>query len=149
MGLSSGQFYLGLVQESAGNVDLAMACYTQARQGFTRLENLPASVEALAGQARLYLAQGDLAEAQNLASQVLEHLEKHSPQGMELPLLAYQSCASVFQSAGDLPRARHAAELGQIELLRRAARISDPAWRQVYLEAAPEHNQLSILLSPG
>jgi hypothetical protein len=62
---------------------------------------------------------------------------------MEFPILAYQTCADLFAAVGDVERSRVAIEKGYRELLDRAERIGDPAWRFSFLENVPEHRTIT------
>jgi hypothetical protein len=61
---------------------------------------------------------------------------------MEFPVLAYQTCADLFAAVGDAERSQTAIEKGYGELLDRAERIGDEAWRSAFLENVPEHRSI-------
>lgn len=141
MGLAARQFYLGLANEMVSD-PAAAAHYRQALAAFESLDAAPQAVEARAGLLRVGLRQAEPAGLQEDAARVFTHLEQHGPQGLELPSLAYLSCARSFQALGDQPTLERLLQAGRSELLSRAGRISDAAWRQTFLEAIPEHGQL-------
>jgi hypothetical protein len=57
-------------------------------------------------------------------------------------MLAYESCALVFESAGDSAAHQAIVEASYGELMKRAQRISDDTWRDSYLHNVPEHRAL-------
>jgi hypothetical protein len=61
---------------------------------------------------------------------------------MELPFLAYQTCAQVFRALGDTVKAQAVLESGYRALMDRSQKISDAEWRESYLENIPEHRFL-------
>ncbi len=61
---------------------------------------------------------------------------------MELPLLAYLTCAEILQTLGDELNAKDAIKEGNNLLMELADKISDPSMRQSYLENVPEHQKL-------
>jgi hypothetical protein len=64
---------------------------------------------------------------------------------MESPVEACLACAQVFLANEADEKARQAIQLAYQELQRRAAKISDPAWRANYLEQIPAHQEVMRL----
>ncbi len=145
MGLASRQFYLGLALEKAGQATEAIAQFESARAVFERLGAASQVVEAQAGLARLALQRGDLPQAEQEARQIIAYLEQHGPQGLELPILAYLTCARVFQALGDVEQLHQTLLSGRNELQVRLSRIREAAWRETFLEAIPEHGELMAM----
>ncbi|MFM8320712.1 MAG: ATP-binding protein [Chloroflexota bacterium] len=154
IGLASRLLYLGLVYEQCRNLPQAEESYSQALEMFTQAEAAPQVIDAQAGLARIALLAG--AEAgitpsaqasarqrlQARVDQVAGFLQQHSPQGLELPLLAYLTCVQVYQALADPTGAAWAIQAGQAELSARAQRLSDPLAQETYLDAIPEHREL-------
>jgi hypothetical protein len=100
------------------------------------------SIDAMAGHSRCALLGGDQALAKQLADEVWTYLRQSGPGGLEFPMLAYESCALVFESAGDSAAHQAIVETSYDELMKRAQRISDDTWRDSYLHKVPEHRAL-------
>ena len=146
-GQAAGQSYLGLVFEQSGEVAQAAQHFAAAGAQFDEIGARSFAADARAGLARSQLHLDHLPEAQQLASQVWNYLQQHGPQGLEFPIRAYLTCAEVFTTSGAAQQAQAALAAGQRELQARAAKISDAAWRQSFLENIPEHRTLSELQS--
>lgn len=142
MGLASLHFYLGLAYEKTGELAEAAAQFGAAFAAFDLLGASPQAIEAQAGLARLAHQRGDLHQSEQDANQIMTYLEKHGPQGLELPILAYLTCARVFQALGDAQRLEQTLKSGRNELQARLNRISEASWRETFLEALPEHREL-------
>jgi len=138
-GLAARQFYLGLANEKTGNLSEATASYESARAAFKLLDATTQMVEAQAGLARLALQRSDLSQAEHNAMVIFNYLEQHGPQGLELPILVYLTCAMVFQALGDVLRLQHILEIGRKELQVRLDRISEAGWRETFLKTVPEN----------
>lgn len=148
-GIASGQFYLGLAYEKTGDLSEAAAQFEAARAAFKLLDATTQMVEALAGQARLALQRKDLVQAKQNALQIFDYLEQNGPQGLELPILVYLTCARVFQAVGDAPRLQNTLDNGRRELRNRHDQISEAGWRETFLEAIPENCELLGFESVG
>jgi len=133
--------YLGHILEKIGDIMGAMSSFEQARHLFDQIGARGYTCDALAGLARCRLAQGRIAEALQHVGEVWNYLQTSS-QGMEFPILDYQTCADVFDKSGDSEKAVMALQAGYQTLMERADRISDPAWRKSFLENVPEHRAL-------
>jgi tetratricopeptide (TPR) repeat protein len=141
-GLVARQFYLGLAYEEVGDISAGLAQFEAAYAAFKQLGSVTQMVEAQAGLARLALRRGDLLQAEQNASQIIAYLEQHGPQGLELPILVYLTCARVFQALGDALRLQYSLEKGRGELMARLDRIREATWRKTFLEAVPENREL-------
>jgi hypothetical protein len=100
--------------------------------------------DAEAGAARSLLAMNNRDPAERYAVLLWDYLRQHAGLGMEFPILAYETCADVFQAAGWSSLAHRAIGAGYGELLIRAGRISLPEWRKSFLERVPEHQRIQI-----
>jgi hypothetical protein len=141
-GMAVSKSYLGLVRESQGQLHGAMSCYTEAAESLAAMGMTGYAHDACAGLARCALAQEELGAAGKHAVDLWGYLSAHGAGGMEFPMWAYSTCVEVFDTLGDLSRARCVAEAGYAELSRRAERISEPEWRASFLENVPEHRVL-------
>jgi hypothetical protein len=63
---------------------------------------------------------------------------------MEFPILAYLTCARVFEKAGDQERRQRSIEDGYKQLMVRAEKISDSKWRKVYLMEVFENQEINL-----
>ena len=136
--------YMGLALEADRQAGQAAASYETAVKKLKQLGASGYAVDGLAGQARCALVQNDLPLAKRLASEVWDYLRQSGASGLEFPLLAFESCARIFEATADEAALRAAVEAGHRELMQRAARISDPEWRQSFLQNVPEHHDLLI-----
>jgi class 3 adenylate cyclase/tetratricopeptide (TPR) repeat protein len=142
MGRAWGASYLGLVNEQAGAWGAAQACFAQARVQFQQMGVHGCAMDALAGIARCALADGDSASARDGAVQVWSYLQDPGSRALEFPILAYLTCAQVFEAADERDLCRKALEEGYQELQERAAKISDEEWRQSFLNNVAEHRKI-------
>jgi hypothetical protein len=136
-----------LVFEQSGEAARAAQHFATAGAQFDEIGARSFAADARAGLARSQLQLNQMKEAQQLVSEVWNYLQQHGPQGLEFPIRAYLTCAEVFTASGAAQLAQTALAAGQRELQARAAKISDTAWRQSFLENIPEHRTLSQLPS--
>lgn len=134
--------YLGYIAEQAGNYAQAGAHLAAARDEFSRIGENSFKTEAQAGQARCALAQGQLEEARQWSEEVWAYLCEHGPELMDSPSRVYLSVADTFDALNMAPESRAAVEAGYAELMSRADKISEPEWRQSFLENVEEHRAL-------
>ncbi|HMQ32854.1 MAG TPA: BTAD domain-containing putative transcriptional regulator, partial [Chloroflexaceae bacterium] len=88
-------------------------------------------IAALAGLARVALAQGDLPAA--AADETLSLLADQLPASVYEPLRAYEVCYRVLAARGD-ERALEVLRTAYRIVVRQAAWIDEPAWRRSFLE---------------
>jgi hypothetical protein len=141
-GRAAGLSYQGLAQEESGTLPEAAASFRQAMEIHQRIGSLAYSMEARAGLARCALAEGRPGEALEHIQPVWEHLAEQAEAGMEFPVWAYLTCARVFRAAGSPEESRRAVAAGYRQLMERASRISEPAWRRSFLENVPENREI-------
>ena len=101
--------------------------------------------DAVAGLARVALAQGDVAAALGHVESLLAHLHQRQGatlEGGEAPHLIRLTCYQVLLRAGD-PRAGAALQNAHDELQSRAATITDAPLRQSFLNDVPEHREIA------
>jgi class 3 adenylate cyclase/tetratricopeptide (TPR) repeat protein len=142
-GQAAGQCYLALIKEACGEHADASERFAGARATLTRIGVHGCANDATAGLVRCLLALGQLEEAGREAVALWEHLSDKGPGGMEFPVLAYLTCADLFAAIGALAHSRTAIETGYRELLARAERIGDEAWRTSFLESVAEHREIT------
>ncbi|MGB8646992.1 MAG: adenylate/guanylate cyclase domain-containing protein [Anaerolineae bacterium] len=144
---------LGSVDEQVGDCPGAARYWTEARTECDRIGMSARAMEAASGLARCALAEGRLEEAYRLAVEVWEYLCEHGTEGMDVPTRVYVAVADIVdavETSGRSERAsvepqlsrRTVVEAGYRELMARAQRISDPEWRQAFLENFQEHRTL-------
>lgn len=138
-GQAAGQCYLALVKEAAREHAGAHESFAHAQATLARIGVSGSASDATAGIVRCLLALGRIEEAAQQAEALWEHLSEAGPGGMEFPILAYLTCADLFAAVGEAERSQAAIETGYRELLDRAEKIGDQAWRISFLENVPEH----------
>lgn len=141
-GQAASQSYLALSLEQSGEVVDAEKHFKESYEIFSQIGVRGYTNDALAGLARCLLAQGQLEAAHQHAKRVWDDLEGHGAGGMEFPILAYRTCADIFDALGDSENAFKAVEVGYRELMNRANRISNLEWRNSFLENVPEHRSM-------
>lgn len=139
-GLAAGSQYLGLAYEMHGDEHSAEGFFHQAEQLYLEIHMPGGARDAQAGLARCALASGDLATAQALANELWTQLLHSGAASMEFPILAYQTCAMVFDRIGQEAAMRQALSAGYHLLTENASQISDPNWRSIYLREIPEND---------
>jgi tetratricopeptide (TPR) repeat protein len=141
--------YLALALEAGGEAGAASEPFHRALEILNSIGAFGYARDAIAGLARCALALGRIEEALQHAGQIWNSLQQNGSHGMEFPIWAYLTCARVFQAAGDSSAVRAALEAGYQELYARAGKISDPDWRQSFLENIPEHREIARLVEAG
>jgi tetratricopeptide (TPR) repeat protein len=141
-GQAAGRNYLALVKEACGEHAGALDRFADAQATLTEIGVQGCANDATAGMVRCLLALGRTEEARKEVDSLWEHLSNRGTGGMEFPALAFLACADLFAADGDSGRSRMAVESGYRELLARAEKIGDPAWRSSFLEKVPEHRAI-------
>jgi tetratricopeptide (TPR) repeat protein len=134
--------YLGLNFEGVKNYILAEGNYQKAWETLNQVGAPGFAMDARAGMARCALENDHLERAETYSNEVCGFLGEDSAQGMEFPILAYLTCARVYEKLGDQERRVQSIENGRQQLMERAQNISDPVWQKVYLEQIPEHQEI-------
>ena len=140
--LATCHTYLGMVNEAAGQWESAVDRFDLAHKKLEQLGVPGYAMDALAGTARCALAMGNPALARQFSSEIYEYLEQNGSEAMEFPILAYLTCARVFEGSGDQERRQKVIEEGYKQLMARADKISDPEWREVFLEKLIENQEI-------
>jgi tetratricopeptide (TPR) repeat protein len=134
--------YHGIALEAAEQAAAAHSAFSEAREKLNEIEAVIYAMDALAGLGRCALTQGDFRQAEQYTLELWDYLTGHGSGGLEFPILAYQTCAQVFQSLGDTTKALAAIRAGHDELMTRAEKISEPEWRRSFLENVAEHRTI-------
>ncbi|MCJ7661095.1 MAG: AAA family ATPase [Anaerolineales bacterium] len=137
------QTYLGLNHEATNQFELAVDCYAETYAILTQVGAPGYAMDALAGSARCALEMGNMEAASQYSSEICEYLEKNGSEAMEFSILAYLTCARVFEKSGDQERRQKTIDDGYQQLMERAEMISDQEWRNVFLEKVPEHLKIT------
>jgi class 3 adenylate cyclase/tetratricopeptide (TPR) repeat protein len=131
-----------------GDAELALGRPQAAEVAFERAESLATAIghgrrhHALAGRARVALAQGDTASAMDLVEALLAtRVSGDTWYGADARLLLW-TCHRVLSQAGD-PRAAELLAGAWAELQARAATISDAALRASFLASVPHHRAIA------
>ncbi len=134
--------HLGLVLEELDKLGDAFKFYTDALHLRREIGQSAQAIDDLAGLARVALAQGQKNEALAYAKEILTWIEAHGIAGIEYPLRVYLTCAEVLNAVGETARAADVIRTSHTLLLEQAAKISDEATRQAFLENGPLHRQV-------
>ena len=137
---ASGQNYLGLAYERT-DVAAAAAAFTEAYRAMSAIGVQGYAADAEAGLLRCAVAQRDLTAARVAVDELWAHLRRGA-EGMEFPLLAYETCAWAFDLLSERDAAAAVGRAAYDTLMEQAAKISDEAWRECFLRAIPEHRAL-------
>lgn len=148
-GMAAGSSYLGQVFELGADWEAARQQYDQASEKFNRLGVEGYAMDALAGAARCSLGQGDHPAARQSAAQLWGYLQEKGSHSLEFPIWGYLTCARVFQALGEWESCQAAVRQGGRELDLRAAKISDSAWRQSFLQNVAEHRAMQDYAADG
>ncbi len=144
-GQAASLSYQGHVLEGLGQESEAYPRFAEAQEIFTRIGMPAYGMDALSGLARCDLSAGLVDQARQRAGQVWEFLQQHGPEGMEFPVWAYLTCARIYLAASDDESSRSTVRAGYRELITRAEKISDLAWRKSFLENIPEHRVIASM----
>ena len=124
--------------------DEAAETYHQALAWLRELHQLRYAIDALAGLARVCMAQGDLSQAQAHVEEILGYLQDHTLVDdwlLEGAMRQYLTCYRVLQINDD-PRAKEILEKGYHLLQEQAAKISDEGERRSFLENVAANREI-------
>jgi class 3 adenylate cyclase/tetratricopeptide (TPR) repeat protein len=144
-GMGVGPSYLGLCLELVADYSGASRAFGEAFGTLMESGLQSFAQDALAGLARCHLAQGNRKEARKTAEELWEYLKERGGKGLELPIKAYLTCATIFDNLEETEEATAAIEAGYRELIEQATRISDAAWCTSFLDNVPEHREIQQL----
>jgi tetratricopeptide (TPR) repeat protein len=135
---------LGHALTDLGRLSEATNAYRQALTLHRQLSKHHVASVPLAGQARVCLVQGDVAQAQAHVEEILDYLE-HGQMvivwGMGEAFRVYLTCYRVLEANAD-PRAQDLLEEAHGLLQERAAKISDEGERRSYLENVAANREI-------
>jgi len=134
---------LGHALARLGKLSLAAAAYREALALRRTLGEQGGALEALAGLARVSLAQGDSLQAHAQVEDILGSLENNAKalDGAEEPFRVYLTCYQVLLANQD-PRASDLLNTANRLLWERAAKISDKELQRSFLEGVAVHQEI-------
>jgi tetratricopeptide (TPR) repeat protein len=133
---------LGHALAALSDLPAATDAYLQAHDIYRQATWRNAPMEAMAGLARVALAQEDPERASGHVEEILEHLETGSLDGTFEPLRIYLTCVRVLEANAD-DRAGEVLRTARMLLQEQADRIQDEQDRQSFLENVPAHRELT------
>lgn len=134
--------YLGHVRVEQGQFVAAADAYGQALIILRAMCQHNQATEALAGLARVALAEGSPQTALFRVAEILHHLKAHSQlPGTDEPLRVYLTCYQVLQATNDA-RAPDILQAASTLLQARAVSIDDERLRRSFLENVAVHRAL-------
>lgn len=136
------RLYLGHILEQTQDYVEAELYFADASTGFDKFGAGGFSIDAVAGMARCALAQKEPNQATQYTTEVWNRLCRLGTARVEMPTLAYLTCAQVFDALGDTAESRRAIDAGYRELMVRADKISNVEWRKSFLENVAEHRAM-------
>jgi tetratricopeptide (TPR) repeat protein len=133
----------GLFQTDIGNWSLAATYLLEARNGYAALGAKQVSLELQGPEARCQYNLGHKKLAEKLASEVWSYLREYGSTGFSFPARVYLDLADVFAGL-EMPSAQveDVIALGYHDLMQRSGRISNPEWRQSFLENVVENRTI-------
>ena len=139
---AGARMVLARVQEENGQLEDAAAGYLAGLDFHRESGNEGDVISALAGLARVELAQGNTESARLRAKEIWRFAQKEPIQGTaDDPLEIYLTCYRVFSAVQDAGAGDVLLESHRL-LLQQAARISDPTMRCSYLENVPSNREI-------
>jgi DNA-binding SARP family transcriptional activator/predicted ATPase len=136
-----GLMVLGHALVGLGHLTDAAEAYGQALTLNRKLNYAHLEVEAMAGLARVALAEGDHGRAAAYVDTILDHLRTSTLDGAEEPARVFLTCFLVLRATHD-PRAPAVLDAGCRLLQARATSIVDADRRQMFFENIPAHREL-------
>jgi tetratricopeptide (TPR) repeat protein len=132
---------LGHALAGLGHLAEAAGTYGQALALRWELGEHSLAMECLAGLARVFLAQGDLFQAQAQVERIRSYMETQTLDGTDEPFRVCLTCYRVLRANGDI-RARDILNNAHRLLQERAAKISDEKLRRSFLENVTAHREI-------
>lgn len=133
--------HIGHGRAGRGEWPAAAAAYRQALQLRQEMGETLMMLESQAGLARVRLAEGDLATAQELIAPVLSPIQAGEMGMGEQPFQVYLTCYEILAAAGD-GRARPVLRQAHALLHKQAAQLADAPARQAFLENVAAHRAI-------
>ena len=132
---------LGHAMAGMGELTRARDAYQNAIRVKKEIDQVLPPLDALAGLARLALAQQDLARARAYANEIMAFLEGHSLDGVDDPFLVSFSCYRVLEALED-DRIKPVLERAYLLLQAQAEKIQDEALRRSFLRNVAVHREI-------
>jgi predicted ATPase/class 3 adenylate cyclase len=133
---------LALAQEGLQEWDAAAECYEEAVIIRRQIGQHSYVMDDLAGLARVAMHRERLAEALELVRETQVWLAGHGVEGVEHPLRLYLTLAAVLEASDQGAEAERLLQAAADMVQAQAARISDEALRQAFLDDGPLHQVL-------
>lgn len=141
MALSHAFMTLGHIRHALGQLAEARQAFAVARDAKQEMSRYIERVAAPAGQARVFLTQGDLSAALAQVEQVLPELDMTRVVWFKHPMMAVLTCYEVLHAHGD-PRAPLLLQQAHTCLQQTAGTLPDQAARTMFLHNLPAHRQI-------
>jgi len=129
-------FFRGLAREGINDYAQAKENFLRGVEMFLEMDFTANANDCLAGKARCIMRLGEDEAAQQITGELWNYLQENGSSGMELPILAYLTCAEIFQAVGDTNNFIVATKEGHSVLIEMANKIRS------YLENVPEHQMI-------
>ena len=133
--------YLGHALASLELMAEAADAYQRAMALWRELGQHQMAIDALAGLARVSLAQDNLTRAQTHVEKILDYEESSTLEGTEESFRVYLTCYRVLRANQD-PRAGAILNTAHSLLQERAAKIDDEELRRSFLENVAAHREI-------
>jgi len=133
--------YLGHALAGLGRLTKAIEVYQQALDLRCQMGQHHLARESQSGLVRVFLAQGDLEQAQNHAEDMLTYLQNNTLDGVLEPFAVYLTCYHFLRTVQD-PRALNILTTAYHLLQEQAAKISDEDMRRSFLENVAAHRDI-------
>ena len=133
--------YLGDALAGLGHLSEAAETYRQALSLRRELGEPHLAMDALAGLARVSLAQGDPIQAQAYVEEILRYEESNTLDAVEEPFQVYLTCTRVLRANQD-PRAQVLLNRAHRLLQELAVRITDEEIRRSFLKNVAVHREI-------
>lgn len=146
LNLANAYTYLGKIHAALEQFEAAEKAFRQALLLRETIPHAGRLLELHAELAHLAWQRGALPQAMAEITPVLAALETSATlEGAEEPYQVYWICTNILRAAGDA-RAEMLLQRAGKQLLAQAAHISDPVWRQTFLENVPVHRWILAAL---
>jgi class 3 adenylate cyclase/predicted ATPase len=135
--------YLGHALAGLGELGAAAKAYDEAMRLRRELGQHGLAIDALAGLARIRLAQDDSEQALEQVEEILSWIEANGSEGIEYPLQVYLTCYHVLSATVRTERAHAILSTAHATLLEQANSISDGDLRRKFLENVKTHQEIT------
>ena len=133
---------LALAYEGGNNWAAAFNAHNEALTIRKNIGQEACAIDNIAGLARASQQQDNLIDAQRFVDQAFDWILSNGAGGIEYPLRVLLTCATIYALSKQTAKSQEAINIAKDLLEKRAARISDEAARQSFLENVPLHQEL-------